>query len=1319
MSDSYDLSALDANSFEHLINMLALRVLGLGHTGFGPGSDGGRDGYFEGEAPYPSDVDHWSGVWYIQSKFHKPHLSKDPQKWLIEQIQEELNKFQNSESKRKWPNNWIVATNVDPSGAAETGAFDRARDLVQKARPSLRERFHIWGGRKVLDLLAFYPEVSDYYKHFLTPGHILTLLHDEIKDARADSNAILRHLIVTQLSEQQHTKLEQAGSASDNRPGIHRLFIDLPFRANEHKIEGMVLEYLSRTLAKCHRIEDDCPETEAWRIWRKHPVRAKSWFIKGGPGQGKSTIGQYLCQIQRAALINVKAISRVPRPEQDLATEIRDVAEKMGFWPTIPRIPLSVELKEFAQWFGERDKNLPRGVLTYLAERITKGVEQPVSVGHLKRLLGLFNWLVVFDGLDEVPDDTKEEVASEVRLFIDNIAVEINADIFTICTSRPQGYSGQFNSLDAPTIELVNLNQEQALKCAKPILELGRSANEARISSEILSSAIDSHSVRELMTTPLQSHIMAVVVRDGGRPPERRWQLFTKFYQVIKKREADRNLPDRRLAKLLREDDKLLKTVHNRLGFVLHARAETSKGALTTLSRVEFEELVKEAVSQLMDEDVNITVTTLMNATINRLVLVSTPDDGGHVRFDIRPLQEFFAAEFLYEFVGAKELSQRLEIVAGDAHWREAIHFLMSALIENDRRTELTVAVEILENLNESEEETASRILKRRLARGALVSLRLLQEGVLEQDKRIRQQFRNCLEAITSSTERGLLQGFTLVKQPQSRSWLINFLLNMVHEVRTNESIGASVGLFNILNDDDEKTSNFASFLLSSPPDYLSFVLSTSVPRIFSAQEKPIYADKRWLVEFVLALCLRSDWFIITPSALESCLEILRANRNIAMTHIKTRKLNSYSLNLFRIALDRNGISTKTKDVDYGFVRITVRSDEVEENRYLRHIDENKIVDAPTESPGILLLYHYAATFAKHQEKQQLVQLLEYLRQVGVQVLDVLPFALRSIIPIKTELSLPEQITYLSSISDTDLQKIILHQAIEIRPHRLRLPSSHNQLTEELYNLWKKFVHEYLQIAIYIWGTSNTAENTFIIRDDKIATNIMVDKILEEPSVLPSFVPLWGDLLHVADEYLEVLRNKLLDVARQPVTEAMWPGRLSTFCLDLPKESSLLPHIVSGLTLDYNRHYYRPYNEPDRMRERLNRFSQQFVGNPNDLLQILQSEELPSIVRSSSALLYVLHTCNVKDIDRIRIQLVDTYKEKPEIWLLRSIMTTLDVVSSEKDQSTRWIVGQLLEHSRSDFERSQIIAGLLSNWRERSHAPVQTAEVQEMWLSQQ
>jgi hypothetical protein len=178
----------------------------------------------------------------------------------------------------------------------------------------------------------------------------------------------------------------------------------------------------------------------------------------------------------------------------------------------------------------------------------------------------------MFDGLDEVPDDVKDDVAIQLRRFVDEVALDTNSDLFAVCTSRPQGYSGQFSDLDGPTIELTPLSALQALKCAEPVIKFGRGANESNKAIQILNSAIRSEAVRSLMTIPLQSHIMAVVVRDGGKPPDRRWQLFDNFYHVIKRRETNRDLPDEAIARLLREDHKLLKTVHNRLGFVLSGR---------------------------------------------------------------------------------------------------------------------------------------------------------------------------------------------------------------------------------------------------------------------------------------------------------------------------------------------------------------------------------------------------------------------------------------------------------------------------------------------------------------------------------------------------------------------------------------------------------------------------------------------------------------------------------------------------------------------------------------------------------------------------
>src|SRR5690606_18098940 len=88
------------------------------------------------------------------------------------------------------------------------------------------------------------------------------------------------------------------------RPGVHRLFVDLPFRCDATGFEGSVLETLARSSAEVHSpppVGQQVPSDLA--PWTRHPVRSSTWFIRGGPGQGKSTVSQFFCQVQRAAVL--------------------------------------------------------------------------------------------------------------------------------------------------------------------------------------------------------------------------------------------------------------------------------------------------------------------------------------------------------------------------------------------------------------------------------------------------------------------------------------------------------------------------------------------------------------------------------------------------------------------------------------------------------------------------------------------------------------------------------------------------------------------------------------------------------------------------------------------------------------------------------------------------------------------------------------------------------------------------------------------------------------------------------------------------------
>lgn len=811
MSSVSDLSRLEPATFEHLVNAIALKVLGAGATGFGPGPDGGRDGWFEGEAPYPSARQRWKGVWYIQCKFHAPHLSKNPQRWLLDQLRTELAAFTDPRSGRSWPDNWIVATNIEPSGRAVRGTFDQARTLVKKARPELATRFHIWGGQKLCDFLADLPAVSRRYGHFLTPGHVISALIDQLGDERASVAEIVQFAVVRGIEDQRQTRLEQAGSSEDRPPGIEALFVDLPFAEDRCKSKGMALRALARASAANHRLQDEehfpssvttlaCePEAtggdmglhsvERWQTWRAHPCRAGVWFLRAGPGRGKSSIGQFFCQIQRAALILQKGVSVHPT-QRALARRIQGKAASLECWPAVPRIPLWVELKAYAAWYGEQTTNIPHGIASYICATLQRTCETNVQVGTLRRAMSERSWVVVFDGLDEVPSDVRDAVGMEVVRFVQDTST--SGDLLAICTSRPQGYSGQFDALDAAVVDLIDLPSEIALECALKVAVIDRSEPDASRATALLQRAVESPAVKELLTTPLQAHIMAVLVRNGQRPPERKWDLYHKFYEVIREREANRELPDPILRELFQGDPTLIDAVHQRLGFALHARAETVTGADASLTKEEFEVLVKGVVQEARPaSDVGPVVQALLRATTERLVLINTPDHGDRVRFDIRAIQEFFAAEFMYVDTPVEALRERLELVAADSHWREVVQFVLGALTALKRATEWTVAVDVLRSVDLGGDEGRQAQLARRLARGAIHAALLFENGAVEGNRKTRDQLRSVLDPFVDATDDTILQHLRRVSAPDSRKWIFSWAVEEVQRLRPGESRGA------------------------------------------------------------------------------------------------------------------------------------------------------------------------------------------------------------------------------------------------------------------------------------------------------------------------------------------------------------------------------------------------------------------------------------------------------------------------------------------------------------------------------------------------
>lgn len=1328
MADSYDLSKLGSDAFENIVNFLALKTLGLGSTGFGPGADGGRDGYFEGEAPYPSESEHWKGVWYIQSKFHKPHLSKDPQKWLIGQVRKEIKAFDEEESDRIWPDNWIIVTNIDPSGKPETGSFDAIKTVLKKSPGGKKVNVHVWGGRKVLDLLSLHGDVAKHYGHFLTPGHVISALYSDITDSRASLKEIIRYFVVTQFTDNIFTKLDQAGSSSDVRPGVHDLFIDLPFSSISRQYCGQILAELCCAAAQCHRYSLRNEFPDAWRGWNRHSKRARVSLIKGGPGQGKSTVSQYLCQIHRASLILAGDELLVNEAVKEHANAILNAAKRDYFWPTSPRIPIQIELKEFAHWYSQRKPDKAKNVLTYLSETVAKKIGSEVKVKTLKNAISKRSWIVIFDGLDEVPNDFKDEVANEVMYFLNDVLVEIDGDVLALCTSRPQGYSGQFAGIDGPVVELSLLDDATAMRCAEPVLKFGRTEEESEKSIETLKAAILSPNVKELMTTPLQSHIMAIVVRDGGRPPERRWKLFDGFYQVMKKRESLKDFKNPRIARLLREEEKLLKSVHMRLGFVLHARAERSEGAQTALSREEFQSLVKDVVTELDDHDIEQTVDDVMEAITERLVLVSTPENGEQVRFDIRQLQEFFAAEFLYAGVDSAELRERINTIGVDAHWREVMHFLMSALIENQRTTEVTVAVQVLCQLNEGEVDRADRLYFRRMAKATLLASRLLIEGVLEQDKSDRQKIKPLLEPLGGIFDLNIMRGLGRITPTRSKQWLIQFLLDKVETANPREYVGALFLLGWLLSNNHVKSIEVSNAFLKAPIGWQEQLYKLWIPsgnphhhRLRFGRHQSDETLSQWVIDLAVDILNSENWVNYSSTLITRLLIICQYNSQLFVTSCEKKGIEESIANaiLYYLKIDELPPDDQNeKGVDFGLLKGKPYFENWINGKTpttLIDINARKYVDS---TEGAFRLMLTCMWFAEEQSGVALKEFIKLADHAGSEKIGVLPNTLLALLPIEGEYSRePFSVNHLRDINTTnDNWLVALKAEQKIQPsYQIHAVTETGKSTPDQ---WALFAVHFPRIAIDF----ALDPEGFPWRVQPQFVPELKSLILSMPYRTRSHFLKWGSLQETQPELLQSLRKNTSDIVLAKSQFRFHSfGKPIPFELKFPEEIHLLSLLAPALIEWFeNIQKFSLWGESNMTEDKsLQTILSAYGLSATQLKDFSESSSIDKTVRASALALYWLLQLELEtklDLKQEKKLYMELVNEINEEWLTCALIRGVLIRHSETDVDALAFVIYLMERCHDGGGPCNELIELLGSWRERSKAPVNSKGVLQKWL---
>lgn len=738
----YNLHGLNPRDFQHLVQAIARKQIAAGVTAFGDGKDGARDLTYRGKMDYPSSTSPWDGYLVVGCKFNQRPSgdSKKDGDWALKQLENDLKKFVNRKRKLSKPEYYLFVTNVALTGVVKKGSRDRATALFKEYTPKLRLKdYGVWDYNDIRGFLDGDRDLCASYGHFVTTGDVLNKMMKLLKLQSPDFADVMHTFLQKELIADMSAKLQSAEDPDAQIP-LANVFVDLPFaesaeaatlaKADEDnkslKVIGILLKAGSFVFRRTSEDEDDLVNTEGGSLTRK----VSRFVIVGGPGQGKSTLGQYLCQLYRASILKDRPARRLDEHVPGILKQLEKQRDELGGLPLARRFPLRIELRMFSH---ELMNDPELTLLEYIRRDIARLGSATVMIEDLKAWLEQYPWLLVLDGLDEVPPSSnRNDVIKQIEHFrVD--AASLNSDLMIVATTRPQSYSKEFRENLFQHLYLMPLAPKQALHYGRKLAEARCGADERR-RDELFSSlekACKNDATARLMQSPLQVTIMATLLEETGEPPQQRYRLFAEYYRTIYRRETRRKL----LEGILSERQKDIDTIHTQAGLLLHAAGEkAAKRSSKTepnepdsaLSDEQFRELVRRRLKHIEVPPGKAAelLSRIADGSLLRLVFLVRSQEGW-VRFDITSLKEFMAAESLM-IGGDDDVRQRLATIASASYWRNVFMFAVGKCFA-EREHMLDKVVSLCTGLNEeiSATELLGDELAGRAAKSALWGSRL------------------------------------------------------------------------------------------------------------------------------------------------------------------------------------------------------------------------------------------------------------------------------------------------------------------------------------------------------------------------------------------------------------------------------------------------------------------------------------------------------------------------------------------------------------------------------------------------------------------
>ncbi|WP_290719494.1 AAA family ATPase [Gordonia sp. UBA7599] len=537
----------------------------------------------------------------------------------------------------------------------------------------------------------------------------------------AATGRVLRRWVAREFDTWFYARLDGARFAQDARVPLGRVFVDLPCegwlvpRLGSHGDPPPVLRQLLREETPSREVATDDPARDDGGFSVRLP---EPWVaLVGGPGQGKTTVGHFLLQLHRAALLRDARdeLTDETAPRLDAFLEH---AKALDFEVTEVRWPLHVPVPRCADWLvGDENPGFERTLEGFLCARIVRHTGERLAEASLRAWLLCHPWQLVLDGLDELgAAEARGRVVDAVRDFLRAMPEGLGR---VLVATRPTGYGREFG--DVPTLTLRNLTPEEAVTYGERLIKAwcGADVDRADRLRRRLTTAAREGAATEMFRTPLQVTILVALFGRISRAPVERWRLFRDYYATLYERELDR---DHAAAEVLRRWHPAIDAIHAQAALHLQVMSETQDARMTQSALRAIVQGWLAGPQGLKDDALRRATEEIERAARERLVLL-VENEPGWWSFELRSFQEFMAAEAL---LSAREhVADRLRAVAASPHWRNVLLFALSRLFAQPGELSEDLVLGLCDGLDAGPPEAPGVWVRA----GAMLAIGVLRDG--------------------------------------------------------------------------------------------------------------------------------------------------------------------------------------------------------------------------------------------------------------------------------------------------------------------------------------------------------------------------------------------------------------------------------------------------------------------------------------------------------------------------------------------------------------------------------------------------------------